>query len=140
MNVILFLDYSSFTDQTLTAAKKIIGSINDAHVTVFHIIDEQQFYSTTGFEVQLGETVHAESLKLKRLCISQLGESINFREEYGVPPLKATELLNGSENDLIIAGSNSRHGLGSGPLGSFATHLLRISKIPVVIIPLKSRP
>lgn len=135
MKIILCLDYSSFTEQVLGTVKTFIDSLNNAEITVLHIIDEQLFFATTGYEVTLGETLENESQELKELCIEYLGEEINFQEECGIPKLKVEEVLAEAEFDLLIAGSHSRHGLAGRLLGSFAEHLVRISNKPVLIIP-----
>ena len=135
MNIVLFLDYSSFTENVLETVKSFTTLVHGHSITVVHIIDEQLFYPTSGFEVALGETMHHESEELEELCKEYLGEGITYIEEFGIPKLKAEEKLEELEFDLLIAGSHSRHGLGSRLLGSFAEHLLRISKKPVLIIP-----
>ncbi len=135
MKIVLFLDYSSFTEKVLESVSSITQSFADAEISVVHIIDEQLFYPTSGFEVALGETMHNESEELKEMCILYLGEGIGYIEEFGIPKLIAEEKLKELNFDLLIAGSHSRHGLGSRILGSFAEHILRVSKKPVLIIP-----
>ena len=135
MKIFICLDYSSFTEQVLNTAKSFVESLKAADITVLHVIDEQLFFATTGYEVQLGEDLQSESKKLKELCIQYLGADVKYIEEYGIPQLKIDEVLKEMDYDLLIAGSHSRHGLGERLVGSTAEHLLRNSKKPVLIIP-----
>lgn len=135
MKILICLDNSSFAEKLLAAVKTFTDSFTSAAISVVHIVDEQLFYPTTGYEVQLTETLQSESKKLKELCIQYLGPDVNFVEEFGIPRLKIDEVLNEMDYDLLIAGSHSSHGLGERLMGSFAEHLLRISKKPVLIIP-----
>ncbi len=135
MKIIICLDYSSFTERVLSTTKSFIDSLNSAEITVLHIIDEQLFYATTGYEIQLGENLESESDELKELCIQYLGADVNYIVEYGIPKLKIDEMIAQINYDLLIAGSHSRHGLGERLVGSFAEHILRNCKKPVLIIP-----
>lgn len=135
MNIVICLDYSSFTEEVLNTAGSFISSLKEAEVTVLHIIDEQLFYATTGYEVQLGEDLESESKKLEALCMEYLGPDIVYNSAYGIPQLKIDEMLGELNYDLVIAGSHSRHGLGERLVGSFAEHLLRNTTKPVLIIP-----
>ena len=135
MKIFICLDYSSFTEKVLNTTKSFVESLKAADITVLHVIDEQLFFATTGYEVQLGEDLQNESKKLKELCIQYLGAGVKYIEEYGIPRLKIDEVLKEIDYDLLIAGSHSRHGLGERLVGSTAEHLLRNSKKPVLIIP-----
>jgi len=120
MNIVLCLDNSSFTEKVLTIVKSFVDSLKASEITVLHIIDEQLFYPTTGYEVTLDETLRNESVQLKELCIEYLGASVKYVEECGVPKLKIDEMLGQVAHDLVIAGSHSSHGLGERIMGSFA--------------------
>ena len=135
MNIILCLDYSSFTERVLEAVTSFTSSVKDVKMTVFHVIDERMFYATTGYEVQLGEDLHSESNELKELCIKYFGVGVNYVEEFGIPVLKIGEMMEETAHDLLIVGSHSRHGLGDRLLGSTAEQVLRESNKPVLIIP-----
>jgi len=135
MKIVTCLDYSSFTEEVLTTIKSFISSISNPQITVLHIIDQQLFYPVTGYEIPLGEDIEKNSAELQELCIKYLGNSINYIAAYGIPALKADEMLAGMDYDLLIAGSHSRHDLGSRLVGSFAEHLLRNSTKPILIIP-----
>ena len=135
MKIIICLDYSSLTEEVLNTTKSFINSLNSAEITVLHVIDEQLFYATTGYEIQLGEDLESESKKLEELCIQYLGADVNYMVEYGIPKLKIDEMLMQINYDLLIVGRHSRHGLGDRLVGSFAEHILRNSIKPVLIIP-----
>src|ERR1035438_4731321 len=101
MKIILCLDYSSFTEKMLDTVKSFISDLNSKEIAVIHIIDEQLFYPTTGYEVQLSDTIKSESTNLKDLCIQYLGPDVNFVEEFGIPKLKIDEVLGEMEYDLL---------------------------------------
>ena len=134
MKILICLDYSSFTESVLEHIKKFVQELNAASITVFHVIDEQLFYATTGYEVALNEEMQNESKLLKELCVQYLGSSMQYIEEYGIPKLEIDAAIKHAKHDLIIAGSHSRHGLGERLVGSIAEHILRNSKTPVLII------
>ena len=135
MKIIIFVDYSSFTEHLLSSVKGIIGSFKAPEITVVHVIDERLFYATTGYEVQLDEEINDESSKLHELCHQYLGENIHYVEDFGIPKQKIDECLEDQQYDIAIAGTHSRHNLGDRILGSIAEHLLKHSKKPVLIIP-----
>jgi len=138
MKIVICLDNTSFRKKILATAKSFVGDLKSVEITILHIIDEQLFYATTGYEVQLGEDLETESKELKKLCVHYLGVNIKYISEYGVPKLKIDEMLVQMDYDLLIAGTNSRYGIGERLVGSFAEHILRNSRKPVLIIPLKS--
>jgi nucleotide-binding universal stress UspA family protein len=134
MKIILCIDYSSFTEKMLNTVKYFVASIKEPEITVLHIIDQQLFYGTTGYEVQLNEDLQRESKELKELCILNLGPNVNYMEEYGIPNLKINEVMQ-TDHDLLIIGSHGRHGLRERLVGSTAEHVLRNSKKPVLVVP-----
>ena len=135
MKIVICLDYSSFTEEVLSTVRTFVDTLISAEITVIHVIDEQLFYPTTGFEVQLGEDMESESKKLESLCIEHLGNNISYLVEYGIPVLKIDDMLSQIDYDLLVAGSHSRHGLGARLVGSFTEHLLRNTSKPLLIIP-----
>lgn len=135
MDIIICLDYSSYTEHVLKTVKKFTDGYKGSKITVIHIIDEMLFTPTTGYEIQLDETINEESAELKRLCTQYLGHSINYIEECGIPKLKIDELLAEQDFDLLIVGNHSRQSLGRRLVGSVAEHLLRNVDKPILIIP-----
>jgi len=134
MNILLCLDNSANTEKLLQRVRQFAGALKHANIKMVHIIDEQLFYTTTGFEVQLNETLQEESSGLKERCLELLGE-VAYMEVYGVPLLKIDEVLAGTDHDLVISGTLNSHSFGGRLMGSFAEHLLHTSTKPVLIIP-----
>jgi len=135
MQIVLCLDYSSFTEKILSEAKKLTEDLKAVDLTVIHVIDQALFYATTGFEVQLGEQLDEESKALHKLCVENFGPGVKYLEEYGIPRLKIDEMLEDMQYDMLIVGSHSRHGLGERLVGGVAEHLLRTGRKPILIIP-----
>ncbi len=134
MKLLICLDYSSFTDKILEFTKSLVAALKTAEITVLHIVDETLFFSTTGFEVQLGEMLNSESKELKEKCIQSLGKDTKYIEEYGIPKQVADEMLEQLDYDLLLVGSHGRTGIGSRLMGGFAEHVMRNSKKPVLFI------
>jgi nucleotide-binding universal stress UspA family protein len=137
MKVVLCLDYTTAISKILASAKSFLDELKNAEVTVVHIIDEMLFSSATGHEVQLNETLVTESSNLKAMCKNYFGEKVNYIEEYGIPKLKADEILADMEYDLLVIGSSSSHNLAERLIGGFGDHLLGRSVKPVLIMPIK---
>lgn len=135
MKILICLDYSSLSEKILEFSKNLAAELKTADVTVLHIVDETLFFTTTGFEVQLGETLHSENTELKEMCIEYLGDNVKYVEEMGIPRLKAEEMLTAIDHDMILIGSYSRHSLAGRLMGGFAEHIMSISKKPVLFVP-----
>jgi nucleotide-binding universal stress UspA family protein len=135
MKILICLDNSSVTEKILAFSKKLASELKSPEITVLHIIDETLFFSTTGVEVALGETLAAESNELKKMCEKYLGKKASYMEVYGMPRLKIEEMLVQVEHDMLVVGSYGRHGLAGRLLGGFAQHVLGVSKKPVIFIP-----
>lgn len=135
MNILICLDNSAFTETILAFTKSFVSELKRTEITVLHIVDETLFFSTTGFEVQLGEILSGESKELKGLCEKYLGGNVKFVEEYGIPKLVADDMLPQIDHDLLVVGSHGRHGLAGRIMGGFAEHILSITEKPVIFIP-----
>ena len=135
MKIVVCLDFSSFTEQVLAYTRDYVKSLEDVSISVIHIVEETLFYSTSGFEVSIGEEANIQSKQLKELVQQYLGENINYIEEFGVPKQKIPEMLDDMDYDLLIAGSNTHKGFEKFLLGSTSEHLLHEIKKPVLIVP-----
>ncbi len=135
MQIIICLDYSSFTDKFLSTIQSILKSFKDYEVSIIHIIDEMFFSYGNGNGVEQQEEVMTDGKYLKQLSLKYLGNKINYIEEYGLPRQKIDEILEQSQYDLLIIGSHSTSIYNSTLLGSVAKHLLRTSTKPVLVIP-----
>ena len=134
MKLLICLDYSSITDKILEFTKTLAAALKTAEITVLHIVDETLFFSTTGFEIQLGEMLNSESIELKEKCMRSLGAGTKYIEEYGIPKLVADEMLEELDYDLLLVGSHGRNGIGGRLMGGFAEHVMSHSKKPVLFI------
>ncbi len=135
MKILIFLDYSSFTEKMLAAAKMLTDNMLNPQIMVVHVNDERNFYSTTGIETELGENMERENAELRTACQQYLGESVEFHEEFGIPKLKIFESIEQLDYDLLIVGSHGNHGLGERLMGSIAEYILKHARTPVMIIP-----
>ncbi len=135
MKLLICLEYASATIRIIAAIKTFSSQLTTVEITVLHIIDEQQFYATTGYESEIGKNAVAESNLLKEMCMKILGADINYIVEYGIPGLKADEMIAEIEHDLLIVGRHNRNVISELFLGSFAAHLVKQSRKPVLLIP-----
>lgn len=133
MKLLIFLDYSSYTGNILSAVKNFVNSLKSADITVIHIIDERLFLLTTGAETQVSESLEIECTELEQMCYDYLGK-IRFLKKYGIPKSEIEYAMSIITYDMIIAGSHSRHGL-ERLVGSSAEGILRHATKPVLIIP-----
>jgi len=134
MHIALCLDYSSFTEEVLTAMQSVVQSFKEYKVSVIHIIDEALFTVGTGFEIQLNEDLKRDSGDLKKLSIQYLGANVNYIEEYGIPRQKIDGILGALDHDMLAIGNHSKSILGTPRLGGIAEHLLLNSAKPVLVI------
>jgi len=135
MNIVVCVDFSTFTEKMMVTVAGFLSSVKDANVSVLHVIDESMYYAATGAEVAIGSQMESENKQLKEMVTIYLGKNIHYIEESGVPRIKITEVLNTLNYDLLVIGSHSTHGLGSRLMGGMAEHLMHNSTKPVLFIP-----
>jgi nucleotide-binding universal stress UspA family protein len=135
MNIVVCVDFSTFTEKMMATVAGFVAAVKDAHVSVVHVVDESMYYAATGAEVEIAHQIESENRQLKEMVTLYLGKNIQYIEESGIPRMKISEILNTLNYDLLVIGSHSTHGLGSKLMGGMAEHLMHNSHKPVLFIP-----
>jgi nucleotide-binding universal stress UspA family protein len=134
VNILLCLDWGTLTEKLLQQTAKLLDGFKAYKIKVLHIVDEQAFYPTTGFEVAMGAQLESECAQLETMAKKYLGAGLEYYVEHGIPKLKMTEMLDVLEHDLLVAGFSNHTIFGIDLAGTVADHLIHISKKPVLII------
>ena len=150
--VLIALDYDPSAQKIAESGYALAQSMN-AEVTLLHVVSEPNYYATvgaspiTGLGDQLGvmplafdniDDLKAEAHKYLNRIKSHLGgEPIHTAVQEG----EADEAILGTAKsmhaDIIVLGSHSRRWIENILMGSVAENVLKDTKVPVYIIPLK---
>jgi nucleotide-binding universal stress UspA family protein len=137
MKIVICLDNSEYSRNMLLAIQPIVNAFKNPEVTIIHIINEALFYATTGAETSLNELLRREGHELEQQCNSILGSNVRFIMEYGQPNVNIDKLLDKLDFDLLIVGAGNPQNIEDRLLGGVSEHLLKITKKPILIIPVK---
>jgi len=136
MNVIIFVDYSDYTEKILLAAGEFLGNRSpQPGITVVHVIDQTILFAGTGAEQVIMEELMDNGKKIRGMAVQYFGGNCRYVEEYGVPLVKIDEILESMPYDLLVIGTKGRSQLANVLLGSVAEHILHHVKTPLLVVP-----
>ena len=107
-----------------------------AEIGLIYVVDATGFMGEGGYSIQnYIQDSHKEAQELFAKLKSEFGiqQTWAFIED-GKPAAKIVETANEWEADYIVTGTHGRTGLSHLLLGSVAEHVIRHSKIPVLVI------
>ena len=150
--VLIALDYDPSAQKIAESGYALAQSMN-AEITLLHVVSEPNYYATvgvspiTGLDDQINvvplnmdsmDDLKAEAHKyLNRMKTHLGGESIHTSVQEG----EAEDAILGSAKslnaDIIVIGSHSRRWIDNILMGSVAEKVLKNTKVPLYIIPLR---
>jgi nucleotide-binding universal stress UspA family protein len=150
--VLIALDYDPSAQKIAESGYALAQSMN-AETTLLHVVAEAHYYATvgvspiTGFNDQLNvvpmilesiDDLKAEGQKyLARTKAHLGGASIHTMVKEGEPDDVILDTAKAIHADIIVLGSHSRRWIENILMGSVAEKVLKNTKVPLYIIPLK---
>jgi nucleotide-binding universal stress UspA family protein len=150
--VLIALDYDPSAQKIAESGYALAQSMN-AETTLLHVVAEAHYYATvgvspiTGFNDQLNvvpmilesiDDLKVEGQKyLARTKAHLGGASIHTMVKEGEPDDVILDTAKAIHADIIVLGSHSRRWIENILMGSVAEKVLKNTKVPLYIIPLK---
>lgn len=141
--IILPLDFSSSSESTIDYASMIAERFA-ATLILVHVIESLPYSLTDTFQV----VEHRRALKtLASSLLRNLRDDLRARNldvkthlVWGNPSREILAKARREKADLIIMGTHGRSGLPHMVMGSVAEKTVRLSRIPVLTVPLSFKP
>jgi nucleotide-binding universal stress UspA family protein len=83
------------------------------------------------------QTESAENMMHQTIKKFGVGLEVTFFTEYGLTADSILKCANEYNADLIVVGTHNRTGLDRFFMGSVAEHVVRHSRVPVLVVPMK---
>lgn len=113
-----------------------LANLIKAEIGLIYVIDATGFIGEGGYTIQnyiQDSHMEAKELFAKLKSEFDIRQTWNFIED-GKPAAKIVETANEWKADYIVVGTHGRTGLSHLLMGSVAEHVIRHSKIPVLVI------
>ncbi len=152
--VLIALDYDPTAKKVAEVGFELAETMG-AEVVLLHVISDPVYYSSTDYSPIMGFTGYINTDPLQLNSIEMLKTaSLNFldktRDHLGDKTIEtvieegdfAESIIRTAKKlhvDMIVMGSHSRKWLENIVMGSVAEEVLRLSTIPLFIIPTKKR-
>lgn len=150
--VLIALDYDPSAQKIAESGYALAQSMN-AEITLLHVVSEPNYYATvgispiTGLDDQLNvmpltfdsmDDLKAEAHKyLNRIKAHLGGTSIHTSVQEGEAEDAILGTAKSMNADIIVLGSHSRRWIENILMGSVAEKVLKNTKVPLYIVPLK---
>ncbi len=140
-HILLAIDYSAHSQIVAERAVQLMQQHN-AKLSVIHVLDNIPMPDTSyGTIISFDSETDYMLLETEKVKLTQFGETLNIPEEnrwliWGSPKKEIVELADKENVDLIVMGSNGRHGLAL-LLGSTASGVLHYAKCDVLAVRLQ---
>lgn len=137
--IIIALDDSPASEKIAREGFKMAQQLN-AEIALVSVVDTVFLMTEGGITPkEMADSIKNDFKKSQQLLIDKIFKSnkvLTFLEE-GKPYEMILKITNEWQADLIIIGTHGRTGLTHLIMGSVAEHVVRHSKIPVLIVPSK---
>lgn len=153
--VLIALDYEPSAEK-IAEAGYVIASALKAEVVLLHIIAEPSYYSSmeyspimgfsgfmdsfdAGLSTEVKENISALAQEFLNKSKTHLGnENIKTLVTEGAFADSIVDAAEKEKADMIVMGSHNRRGLDKLLMENVAEKVLHLSKIPVMVIPIKN--
>jgi nucleotide-binding universal stress UspA family protein len=146
--ILVPIDYSEHAREVLRVALMLAERLG-AEVEVFHVWEAMpEFPADWMVTTPAGERRHINELvrecaenEMKEFLLANLpsGAHVTHGVAPGHPVQKILEKLESSDYRWVVIGTHGRTGLKHWTLGSVAERVLRLSPVPVITVPERSR-
>jgi nucleotide-binding universal stress UspA family protein len=141
--IIVPLDFSSASESTIDYASMIAEKFA-ATLILVHVIESLPYSVTDTFQI----VEHRRALKtLASSLLGNLSDDLRARNldvkthlVWGNPAREILAKARREKADLIVMGTHGRSGLPHMVMGSVAEKTVRLSRIPVLTVPLSFKP
>ena len=152
--VLIALDYEPSAEMIAETGYKIATALN-AEIILLHVIAEPAYYSSMEYSPIMGFSGFMDSFdagltdtlkdNIKTMALEFLEKSKKHLGNESIKTLIAEgsfakSIVEAAENeqaDMIVMGSHSRRGLDKLLMENVAEKVLHLSKVPVLVIPIK---
>jgi len=152
--VLIALDYEPSAEIIAETGYKIATALN-AEIILLHVIAEPAYYSSMEYSPIMGFSGFMDSFdaglthtikdSIKNMALDFLEKSKKHLGNETIKPLIAEgsfaeSIVEAAENeqaDIIVMGSHNRRGLDKLLMENVAEKVLHLSKVPVLVIPIK---
>ncbi|MDN3654816.1 universal stress protein [Ferruginibacter paludis] len=152
--ILIALDYEPSAEMIAETGYKIATALN-AEITLLHVIAEPAYYSSLDYSPIMGysgfmDTIDPALTDTVKDDIKKMAQEFleNSKKHLGNDSIKtivtegsfAHSIVDASEGgmaDLIVMGSHNRRGLDKLLMENVAEKVIHLSKIPVLVIPIK---
>lgn len=153
--ILIALDYEPSAEKIAETGNTIATALN-AEIVLLHVIAEPAYYSSMeyspimgysgfmdSFNVELSDTLKNNIAALSQEFLDKskthLGnENIKTIVTEGNFAESIVECAEKEQADIIVMGSHSRRGLDKLLMENIAEKVLQLSKVPVLVIPIKA--
>jgi nucleotide-binding universal stress UspA family protein len=141
-NILITVDGSKYSDNAAKRGIELAKELS-ANITFLSVVDVKDVASN--FE---GEAINPEVFALYQkdaeTVLNKILKKYPYKKsksltEEGLPTETILEVAKRKKMDLIIMGTHGRKGLMHLLMGSVAEYVVRHSKVPVMVIPLKMK-
>jgi nucleotide-binding universal stress UspA family protein len=152
--VLIALDYEPSAEIIAETGYKIATALN-AEIILLHVIAEPAYYSSMEYSPIMGFSGFMDSFdaglthtikdNIKNMALEFLEKSKKHLDNNSIKTLIAEgnfaeSIVEAAENeqaDIIVMGSHNRRGLDKLLMENVAEKVLHLSKVPVLVIPIK---
>lgn len=153
--VLIALDYEPSAEMIAETGYKIATALN-AEITLLHVIAEPAYYSSLDYSPIMGysgfmDTIDPALTDTVKDDIKRMAKEFleNSKKHLGNDTIKtlvtegsfANSIVDAAETgeaDMVVMGSHNRRGLDKLLMENVAEKVIHLSKIPVLVIPIKS--
>ncbi|BAL80998.1 universal stress protein [Caldisericum exile] len=133
--VVFPFDFSKFSEQVIPYISKL-KNFGLKEVVVVNVLEYEEFTSRSSSKLEIEEyrKRNFERLKYVKENLEKEGFKVTLRVEFGIPSKVIVTTSEEEKANLIIIAST---GAGFTPtlIGSTVQNVIRLSKIPVLVIP-----
>jgi nucleotide-binding universal stress UspA family protein len=139
-HILLATDLSNASGRALSFAATLARS-HGARLTVLHVY-EASASSLAGTTTALAERTWPGVIRAREeldqlvRAVQAAGTRAQATIALGIPPILIAEIAREEQADLVVTGTHGRGGLARLFFGSVAEQVIRLSKVPVVAVPM----
>jgi nucleotide-binding universal stress UspA family protein len=133
--LIVGVDFSETSDRAVRAGIELARPLGAEVVLVHVIAPGAQYTDPARFVAEVRPGIEQEISAMAVRLAASSGVRVDWGIVDGPPPQEIAMFAERWGGDLIVAGTSGRSGVSRLLLGSVTDRLVRISKVPVLVVP-----
>lgn len=133
--IVFAFDFSKFSEGAIPYVMKL-REYGAEEVIVINVLEYEEFTSRSSstLEIEDYRKRNFDRLKYVKDEFEKVGLRVNLRVEFGIPSKIVTTIAHDEDANIIIVAST---GAGFSPslIGSTVQNIIKLSKIPVLVVP-----